>query len=117
MTYPTLQAVHHGDRNKNLNMEIKWKVTSLTRDVRDNYVFAVKFTVTATEGLEVAGESSGEVGFLNKPNPLPSDFIAYEKLDEATTLGWVKKQLGPEKIKEIEETVAVLNKLAEGKPW
>ena len=98
-------------------MEIKWEILNLTRDVRDNYVFAVKFKVTANEGSEVVGESSGEIAFMNKPNPLPSDFIAYEKLDEATTLGWVKKELGPKKINEIEQTVEVLKKLAEGKPW
>ena len=95
----------------------KWEVTNLTRDVRDGYVYAVEFKLTATEGKEIIGTTTGEVGFMDKPTTLPSEFIEYGKLDEATTLGWVKKQLGPEKIKEIEETVAVLNKLAEGKPW
>tara|TARA_R100001510_G_scaffold56455_1_gene62080 strand:+ start:1072 stop:1371 length:300 start_codon:yes stop_codon:yes gene_type:complete len=96
---------------------IDWKITNLTRDVRDNYVFAVKFKVTATEGLEVVGESSGEIAFMNKPSTLPSGFIPYEKLDEATTIKWVKDTLGSKKINEIEQAVEVLNKLVDGKPW
>ena len=94
-----------------------WEITELTRDIRDGYVYAVQFKVTATEGSEVVGTSSGEIGFMNKPSSLPSDFIEYEKLDATTTLGWVKTELGTEKVQEIENTVEILNKLAYGKPF
>ena len=95
----------------------KWEVTNLTRDVRDGYVYAVEFKLTATEGKEIIGTTTGEVGFMDKPTTLPSEFIEYGKLDEATTLKWVKDNLGATKVEEIEKAVEALNKLANGLPW
>tara|TARA_R100001510_G_scaffold56787_1_gene63048 strand:- start:60 stop:365 length:306 start_codon:yes stop_codon:yes gene_type:complete len=95
----------------------KWEVTNLTRDVRDGYVYAVEFKLTANEGAEVIGTTTGEVGFMDKPTTLPSEFIAYSDLDESTTLKWVKDNLGAKKVEEIEKAVECLNKLAHGVPW
>ena len=65
---------------------------------------------------EVQGQLA-EGGFMDKPTTLPSEFIEYGKLDEATTLKWVKDNLGAKKVEEIEKAVECLNKLANGKPW
>jgi len=94
-----------------------WEVTNLTRDVRDGYVYVIEFEATATEGAEEIGKTRGEVAFMNRPSPLPSDFINYADLDKDTVLGWVKTQLGTDKVTEIETTIELLNKLAYGKPW
>ena len=100
-------------------MEItkKWTVTNLMRDKRDGYVYAVGFKLIASEGKEVIGENSGEVGFMDKPDKLPSEFIEYEKLDEATTLTWVKNNLGPDLVKQAEHAVETFKHLDNGIPW
>jgi len=54
---------------------------------------------------------------------LPSDFVAYEKLDEATVLGWVKTAIGTDDVAAIEKTlednIVLINTpvTATGKPF
>ena len=72
-----------------------WEVNTCERDVSDGYITKVIYRLKATEdGVEIQGtRQAGEVEFT-KPESLPSDFIAFDKLDQATVLGWVKTTLG-----------------------
>ena len=60
---------------------------------------------------------------FTKPSSLPSDFVAYDKLDEATVLGWVKTTLGTDAVasieKQLEDNIALINTpiTATGKPF
>ena len=70
-------------------------------------------------------EKARETGLVNftKPSSLPSDFVAYDKLDEATVLGWVKTAIGADDVaaieKVIEDNIAIINTpvTATGKPF
>ena len=52
-----------------------------------------------------------------------SSFVAYDKLDEDTVVGWVKAKLGDEQVKSVEDGIA--NEIdakenptqGKGKPW
>ena len=54
---------------------------------------------------------------------LPSDFKAYDTLDEATVLGWVKTAIGTDEVtaieKALEDNIAIINTpvTATGKPF
>ena len=101
-----------------------WEVNTCERDVSDGYITKVIYRLKATEdGVEIDGtRQTGEVTFT-KPSSLPSDFVAYDKLDEATVLGWVKTTLGTDGVtaieKAIEDRIAIINTpvTATGKPF
>ena len=54
---------------------------------------------------------------MDKPNTLPTEFINYEKLDEATVLAWCKTKMGPDLVATIERACDDLPNLASGTPW
>ena len=98
-----------------------WQVNTLERDVADGHVNKVIYRVKGIDGSEEKTRETGEVNFV-KPSSLPSDFIAYDKLTEATVLGWVKTALGDEVTKieaKIEADITLINTpvTATGKPW
>ncbi len=98
-----------------------WQVNTLERDVTDGHVNKVIYRVKGIDGSEEKTRETGEVNFV-KPSSLPSDFIAYDKLTEATVLGWVKTALGDEVTKieaKIEADITLINTpvTATGKPW
>jgi hypothetical protein len=98
-----------------------WQVNTLERDVTDGHVNKVIYRVKGIDGSEEKTRETGEVNFV-KPSSLPSDFIAYDKLTEATVLGWVKTALGDEVAKieaKIEADITLINTpvTATGKPW
>ena len=99
-----------------------WEVNTMERDISDGHVNKVIYRVKGMDGETEKDRATGEVNFT-KPSSLPSDFVAYDKLDEATVLGWVKTSLGTDKVTAIEKTlednIALINTpvTATGKPF
>jgi len=98
-----------------------WQVNTLERDITDGHVNKVIYRVKGMDGSEEKTRETGEVNFV-KPSSLPSDFVAYDKLTEATVLGWVKTALGDEVAKveaKIDADITLINTpvTATGKPW
>ena len=99
-----------------------WQVNTMERDLSDGHVNKVIYRVKGMDGDTEKDRATGEVSFT-KPSSLPSDFVAYEKLDEATVLGWVKTTLGTDEVtaieKAIEDRIAIINTpvTATGKPF
>jgi len=99
-----------------------WQVNTLERDITDGHVNKVIYRVKGIDGSEEKTRETGEVNFV-KPSSLPSDFVAYDKLTEATVLGWVKTALGSTEVTKIEAKIeadiTLINTpvTATGKPW
>ena len=98
-----------------------WQVNTLERDVADGHVNKVIYRVKGMDGSEEKTRETGEVNFV-KPSSLPSDFVAYDKLTEATVLEWVKTALGDKVASieaKIEADITLINTpvTATGKPW
>ena len=99
-----------------------WQVNTMERDLSDGHVNKVIYRVIGKDGDTEKDRATGEVSFT-KPSSLPSDFVAYDKLDEATVLGWVKTSIGADDVAAIEKTlennIALINTpvTATGKPF
>ena len=99
-----------------------WQVNTMERDLSDGHVNKVIYRVKGMDGETEKDRATGEVTFT-KPESLPSDFVAYDKLDEATVLGWVKTAIGADDVAAIEKTlednIALINTpvTATGKPF
>ena len=99
-----------------------WQVNTMERDLSDGHVNKVIYRVKGMDGETEKDRATGEVTFT-KPKSLPSDFVAYDKLDEATVLGWVKTAIGADNVAAIEKTlednIALINTpvTATGKPF
>tara|TARA_R100000315_G_scaffold27520_1_gene10716 strand:- start:191 stop:508 length:318 start_codon:yes stop_codon:yes gene_type:complete len=99
-----------------------WQVNTMERDLSDGHVNKVIYRVIGKDGDTEKDRATGEVNFT-KPSSLPSDFVAYEKLDEATVLGWVKTAIGTDDVAAIEKTlednIVLINTpvTATGKPF
>ena len=99
-----------------------WQVNTMERDLSDGHVNKVIYRVIGKDGDTEKDRATGEVTFT-KPESLPSDFVAYDKLDEATVLGWVKTAIGADDVAAIEKTlednIALINTpvTATGKPF
>ena len=99
-----------------------WQVNTMERDLSDGHVNKVIYRVKGMDGDTEKDRATGEVSFT-KPSSLPSDFVAFDKLDEATVLGWVKTAIGADDVAAIEKTlednIALINTpvTATGKPF
>ena len=99
-----------------------WQVNTMERDLSDGHVNKVIYRVKGMDGETEKDRATGEVNFT-KPSSLPSDFVAYDKLDEATVLGWVKTSIGTDGVtaieKVIDDNIAIINTpvTATGKPF
>ena len=99
-----------------------WEVNTMERDISDGHVNKVIYRVKGIDGSEEKDRATGEVVFT-KPDSLPSDFKAYDSLDEATVLGWVKTAIGTDEVtaieKSLEDNIALINTpvTATGKPF
>ena len=92
-----------------------WKINTMQRDTSDGHVNFIIYSVLGADGLEEKGQKfTGEVRFV-RPSSLPSDFVAYDSLDEATVVGWVKTSIGSDRVSEIEKQVE--NSQVYGKPF
>ena len=99
-----------------------WQVNTMERDISDGHVNKVIYRVIGKDGDVEKARETGEVVFT-KPSSLPSDFKAYDSLDEATVLGWVKAALSVNTVsaieKILEDKIALINTpvTATGKPF
>ena len=99
-----------------------WQVNTMERDISDGHVNKVIYRVIGKDSDTEKARETGSVNFT-KPSSLPSDFVAYDKLDEATVLGWVKTAIGADDVaaieKVIEDNIAIINTpvTATGKPF
>ena len=89
-----------------------WQVNTMERDISDGHVNKVIYRVIGKDGDVEKARETGEVNFT-KPSSLPSDFKAYDSLDEATVLGWVKAALSVNTVsaieKILEDKIALIN--------
>ena len=99
-----------------------WQVNTMERDISDGHVNKVIYRVIGKDGDVEKDRATGAVDFV-KPSSLPSDFKAYDSLDEATVLGWVKAALSVNTVsaieKILEDKIALINTpvTATGKPF
>ena len=101
-----------------------WEVNTMERDLSDGHVNKVIYRVKGIDDSDSTEKdrATGEVVFT-KPDSLPSDFKAYDTLDEATVLGWVKTAIGTDEVtaieKALEDNIALINTpvTATGKPF
>ncbi len=100
-----------------------WETNFLERDIADGHVNKVVYRVKAINDSDNTEQpnsrQTGEVTFT-KPDSLPSDFKAYDSLDDATCISWVKAALGSDGVAAVEAAIdAALAPAttASGKPW
>ena len=100
-----------------------WQVNTMERDLSDGHVNKVIYRVKAindSDNKEKDGtRQTGEVNFV-KPSSLPSDFKAYDSLDAATCISWVKTALGTDGVAAVEaaiDTALTPATTAVGKPF
>jgi len=100
-----------------------WEVNTMERTTSDGYVSKVIYRCKAiddSDNKEKDGtRQTGEVNFT-KPSSLPSDFKAYDSLDAATCIGWVKTALGSDGVAAVEAAIDAALAPATtsvGKPW
>ena len=62
-----------------------WQVNTMERDISDGHVNKVIYRVIGKDDDIEKDRATGQVTFT-KPESLPSDFVAYDKLDEATVI-------------------------------
>ena len=100
-----------------------WEVNTMERDTSDGYVNKVIYRVKAIDDSDNTeapdSRQTGEVNFV-KPSSLPSDFKAYDSLDAATCIGWVKTALGSDGVAAVEAAIdaaLVPATTSIGKPW
>jgi hypothetical protein len=92
-------------------MAIVWSITNLeyTND-SDKGVVHAAWSATDTDG-DYSGTVSGMESYT--PDPSDSGFVAYDDLDEATVVAWVKSTLGSDKVAAVESKATA--KLTEAK--
>ena len=99
-----------------------WSIDDLEYDPSDGFVKNAFWRLEGKNGDTLIHDRGGSAWFA-KPASLPSDFIAYESLDEATVLNWVKTLIGTDGVtaieKVIDDNIAILNTpvTATGKPF
>jgi hypothetical protein len=82
-----------------------WKVANLERNVADGKVYTVHYTVNAlSDQVDPSSESggfysAGAYGSLGFDGEVTTPFA---DLTEEVVVGWVKEQIGAEKVAEIE---------------
>ena len=103
-----------------------WKVANLERNVADGKVYTVHYTVNAlSDTVDPNSESggfysAGAYGSLGFDGEVTTPF---ENLTETVVIGWVKEQLGAEKVAEIQAALQaqidekVAPTKAAGVPW
>ncbi len=74
-----------------------WKISNLSRETADGYVYEVHYTVDAKDDTYAAG-AYGSIG-LERPE---GELIPFADLTEDLVVTWLKHQLTGEKVAEIE---------------
>lgn len=77
---------------------ITWAIRSLDRTTADGKVFTAHYTVDANDGTYSAG-AYGSTGFDGELT------VPYNELTPTVCIEWVKRNLGPEQVTQIEEAL------------
>jgi len=80
-----------------MSTEFTWSVSQLERETSDGYVYTIHYQIDASDD----SYSTGAYGSLGFERP-ECDLIPYDSLTPEICVGWVKDQLGEEKVAEIE---------------
>ena len=99
-----------------MSITTNWNIANLDRNTADGKVTTIHWTFSSTDGTNTTSSygSIGVDGALKVP---------YADLTKDTVIGWVKDQLGGEKVTEMEKAAAAgLQELAHpavatGVPW
>ena len=102
-----------------------WEINKCRFETADKYIYEVIYRVKGMDGTEEKWRETGAVSL-----PKPSTLIAYDTLDAATIIGWVKAKINADNTlmgtpsvadieKKIDDAIAELNAptTAEGTPW
>ena len=77
-------------------------------EAKDAVLYTDKDTLLADKAVKVGDTKTPAVEEVKGKNPWSdADFVAYNDLKEDVVLGWVKSNLGDDKVKEIEDDVAL----------
>lgn len=101
-----------------MSTTVTWNIANLERETADGYVYTVHYTVDAKDDTYAAG-AYGSIG-LERPE---DEMIPFAELTPEVVVGWVKDQLGEEKVAEVEAALqAQLDEQraptkAAGLPW
>tara|TARA_S200000501_G_scaffold374326_1_gene423586 strand:- start:39 stop:377 length:339 start_codon:yes stop_codon:yes gene_type:complete len=103
----------------------EWEVNQCRFETADKYIYEVIYRVKGIDGTEEKWRETGAVSL-----PKPDTLVAYDTLDAATVIGWVKAKIdadaaemgGPTVAdieKKIDDAIAELTAptTAEGTPW
>ena len=92
-------------------MAVVWSITNLEyTNNSDKGVVHAAWSATDTDG-DYSGTVSGMESYT--PDPSDSGFVAYDDLDEATVVAWVKSTLGSDEVSAVEAKATA--KLTEAK--
>ncbi len=100
-----------------MTISYHWRIADLERKVEDGYVFTAHY-VTNAKDEAYSSHSYGSVTFER-----PDNLIPYEDITEEIAVGWVKEELGTERVEEIEASLSAdINNqkhptTATGTPW
>ena len=75
-----------------------WNIANLEREIATGKVTTVHYTINSTDGTYNAG-AYGSIGVDGKL------VTPYKDLTKDTVVGWVKDQLGDEKVAEVENAL------------
>ena len=102
-----------------------WEVNKCRHETADKYIYEVIYRVKGMDGTEEKWRETGAVSL-----PKPSTLIAYDTLDAATVIGWVKAKIEADSAemggptvsdieKKVDDAITELNAptTAEGTPW
>lgn len=101
-----------------MTAQFSWNIANLERETADGYVYTVHYTVDAKDDTYAAG-AYGSIG-LERPE---DEMIPFAELTPEVVVGWLKDQLGEEKVAEVEAALqAQLDEQraptkAAGLPW
>ena len=126
------------DSKSNVVTSVHWGVTDskkVTKDGEEILYNARRYGAIGVDSDKISeekykdgdeipeGKKVGDVKIEAKDPWKDNAFVAYDKLDEDTVVGWVKAKLGDDKVKSIEDAIASQIDAQEnpttgkGKPW
>tara|TARA_B100000700_G_scaffold129342_1_gene144949 strand:+ start:122 stop:454 length:333 start_codon:yes stop_codon:yes gene_type:complete len=85
-----------------------WSIneSNVKSDIADGFIKELVYRVDGEDdGTKTKYRVTGSVSF-SKPDPLPSEFIAFESVTKDKALEWVKSALGTDQVTAIETNIA-----------
>lgn len=83
-----------------MTTDFTWKITNLSRETIDGYVYEAHYTVDAKDDTYSAAGAYGSIGFER-----PENLIPFADLSESEVVSWVLQALGDEKVTSVCEAL------------